>query len=293
MNTPTLQSACQCEIEGGNPYVPRPARIVNILVESDARDTRTFELEWIHRGDADRFHYRPGQFAELSIFGAGEAPISITSSPTQRNLQFCIKRMGVVTTAIHQRQVGDVIGVRGPYGNTFPVEDFRGKNVVFVAGGIGLAPLRSVITYLLDPANRGDYGDITILYGARSPGDLLFKYDLCAWGDRPDVQYHETVDRAAGGYTGRVGFVPALVSEIAPSPANTVALTCGPPIMIKFVLQGLTKLGFAPAQIITTLEMRMKCGIGKCGRCNIGHHYVCIEGPVYSYEQLLAMPQEF
>ncbi len=276
-----------------NPYEPRPMRIIRITDESSARDTRTFELEWVHAEDDRAFNHLPGQFAEISIFGAGEAPISITSSPTQPHLQFCVKRMGVVTTALHYKAEGDVVGVRGPYGNTFPLEQFIGKNVVFIAGGIGLAPLRSLINYMLYEKNRPQYKDITIIYGARTPGDLLFKYDLDDWRQRADVLYHETVDRAAAGYTGRVGFVPALLKEIAPSPDNTMAVTCGPPIMIKFVLQDLTKLGFTPAQIITTLEMRMKCGIGKCGRCNIGKHYVCIDGPVFSYEQLLQMPGEY
>jgi len=275
------------------PYEPRPMRIIRITDESSARDTRTFELEWVHSEDDCAFNHLPGQFAEISIFGAGEAPISITSSPTQPNLQFCVKRMGVVTTALHYKAEGDVVGVRGPYGNTFPLEQFIGKNVVFIAGGIGLAPLRSLIKYMLFEKNRPQYKDITIIYGARTPGDLLFKYDLVDWRQRADIRYHETVDRAAAGYAGRVGFVPALLKEIAPSPYNTMAVTCGPPIMIKFVLQDLTKLGFTPAQIITTLEMRMKCGIGKCGRCNIGKHYVCIDGPVFSYEQLLQMPGEY
>ncbi|HPB30787.1 MAG TPA: FAD/NAD(P)-binding protein, partial [Candidatus Sumerlaeota bacterium] len=231
-----------------NPYEPRPMRIIRITDESSARDTRTFELEWVHAEDDRAFNHLPGQFAEISIFGAGEAPISITSSPTQPHLQFCVKRMGVVTTALHYKAEGDVVGVRGPYGNTFPLEQFIGKNVVFIAGGIGLAPLRSLINYMLYEKNRPQYKDITIIYGARTPGDLLFKYDLDDWRQRADVLYHETVDRAAAGYTGRVGFVPALLKEIAPSPDNTMAVTCGPPIMIKFVLQDLTKLGFTPAQ---------------------------------------------
>jgi len=276
-----------------NPYLPWPARIVKITEESANRDTRTFELEWVHPEHDAAFNHQPGQFAELSIYGAGEAPISITSSPTQPNLQFCIKQMGVVTTAIHQREVGDIIGVRGPYGNSFPLAAMEGKKALFVAGGIGLAPLRSVINYILDRSNRARYADVTILYGARSPGDLLFKEELKAWGERNDVGYYETVDAATEGYSGRVGFVPALLDEVAPSPEETVALTCGPPIMIKYVMEGLTRLGFRPDQIITTLEMRMKCGIGKCGRCNIGRHYVCIDGPVFSYEQLLAMPREY
>ncbi len=287
------KTACQCHQEGENPYLPYPARIIKITEESSNRDTRTFELEWVHPEHAEAFRHQPGQFAELSIFGSGEAPISITSSPTQPNLQFCIKRMGVVTTAIHRLKTGDIMGVRGPYGNRFPVDEMEGKKILFVAGGIGLAPLRSVINYLLHPSNRDRYADITILYGARSPGDLLFKEELKQWTGRADVAYYETVDRAAGGYSGRVGFVPALLKELAPAPEETVALTCGPPIMIKFVMDGLTALGFQPNQMITTLEMRMKCGIGKCGRCNIGHHYVCIDGPVFTYEQLLAMPKEY
>jgi sulfhydrogenase subunit gamma (sulfur reductase) len=286
-----LKTPCECGI--ANPYEPWPARIIKITVESEARDTKTFEMEWVEAEHAEKFKHRPGQFAELSIFGAGEAPISITSSPTQPNLQFCIKQMGVVTTAIHERGIGDVIGIRGPYGNEFPVDKMEGKNVLFIAGGIGLAPLRSVINYLLDPSNRAKYKNVSILYGARSPGDLLFKNELKEWTDRADVEYHETVDRASDGYTGRVGFVPALLEELAPSPQETIALTCGPPIMIKFVMQGLEKLGFEPWQMVTTLENRMKCGIGKCGRCNIGRHYVCIDGPVFTQEQLLAMPQEF
>ncbi|HOE63730.1 MAG TPA: FAD/NAD(P)-binding protein [Candidatus Sumerlaeota bacterium] len=268
-------------------------RIVRITVESSTRDTRTFELEWVNPEDGRAFLYLPGQFAELSVLGSGEAPISITSSPTQPNLQFCIKRMGVVTTAIHYMKEGDTLGVRGPYGNTFPLDLFKGKNILFIAGGIGLAPLRSVINYMLDDSHRKDYKDITILYGARTPGDLLFKYDLKAWGERPDVAYLETVDRAAAGYAGRVGFVPALLDQTAPKPKDTVAITCGPPIMIKYVLKSLTELGFPPEMIITTLEMRMKCGIGKCGRCNIGKYYVCIDGPVFSYAQLQKMPKEY
>jgi len=276
-----------------NPYKSFPMKIVKITDESANNDTRTFELEWENPEHKKKFQHLPGQFAELSIFGAGEAPISITSSPTQPRLQFCIKRMGVVTTAIHHLNVGDVIGVRGPYGNTFPLEDFKGKNVVFIAGGIGLAPLRSLINYMLDESNRSDYKDITILYGARSPGDLLFKYELESWAKRKDAKYEETVDKASGDYKGREGFVPTLLGEISPSPENTMAVTCGPPIMIKFVLQGLTKMGFKPSQIVTTLEMRMKCGIGKCGRCNIGKYYVCIDGPVFTYEQLMDMPKEY
>lgn len=268
-------------------------KIVKITKESANGDTRTFEMQWMNPEDDEAFNHFPGQFAELSVLGSGEAPISITSSPTQPNLQFCIKKMGVVTTAIHYMKEGDVFGVRGPYGNWFPFEEMKGKNIFFIAGGIGLAPLRSLINFMLHESNRADYKDICIIYGARSPGDLLFKYELEDWRHRPDVEYIETIDRAAPGWEGNVGFVPAIMNERAPSPENSVAVTCGPPIMIKFVLQGLTDLGFKPGQLVTTLEMRMKCGIGKCGRCNIGNKYVCIDGPVFNYEQLLKMPREY
>jgi sulfhydrogenase subunit gamma (sulfur reductase) len=279
--------------EQRNPYKPYLARIIRIEVESAVRDTRTFTLEFLDDSAREKFQYLPGQFAELSIAGIGEAPISITSSPTQTHAEFCIKRIGLVTRAIHNLSVGDTIGVRGPYGNTFPLEAMEGKNIIFVAGGIGLAPLRSLINYMLDSQHRSRYKEIVIIYGARSPGDLLFKRELKQWAERKDVEYHETVDKADETYSGKEGFVPQLMEEVAPNPTNAIALTCGPPIMIKFVLQGLTRLGFTPDQIITTLEMRMKCGIGKCGRCNIGRYYVCIDGPVFSYKQILEMPQEY
>lgn len=276
-----------------NPYIPYPAEILDIRTESKAKDTRTFVVNFTDAEIRSRFKYKPGQFAEVSILGKGEAPISITSSPLQENIEFCIKRMGVVTKAIHNLKVGDKFGVRGPYGNCFPLSDWKGKNLIYIAGGIGLAPLRSVINTTIHPSERGNFGDISIIYGARSWGDLLFKPELAEWGKREDIKYYETVDRASDGYTGKVGFVPSLLNEVAPKPDNAIAITCGPPIMIKFVLQNLAKLGFTNDQIWTTLEMRMKCGIGKCGRCNIGNKYVCIDGPVFSLTMLEDMPKEY
>jgi sulfite reductase subunit B len=277
-----------------NPYLPYIATIKKIKIESVAKDTKTFDVV-IDDGNAKaNFKHRPGQFAELSVFGYGEAPISITSSPTQKEaLQFCVKKMGVVTGALHSLSEGDKIGIRGPYGNVFPIDMMKGKNIVFVAGGIGLAPLRSLINYMLDENNRKDFKDITIIYGARSPGDLLFKYELAEWEKRPDLTYHVTVDKGDDNWQGKVGFVPTLLKEVTPKSKDTVALTCGPPIMIKFVLKDLLDLGFKDEDIITTLEMRMKCGIGKCGRCNIGRVYVCRDGPVFSLAQLNQMPMEY
>lgn len=269
------------------------ATIKKIKIESDAKDTKTFDVVIDDEKARANFKHKPGQFAQISVFGYGEGPISITSSPTQESLEFCVKKMGVMTSALHSLSEEDKIGIRGPYGNSFPVDKMKGKNIVFVAGGIGLAPLRSLISYMLDEKNRKAFLDITIIYGARSPGDLLFKYELAEWGKRQDLSYHVTVDKGDDKWKGKVGFVPQLLKEVSPDSKDAVALTCGPPIMIKFVLKDLLDLGFKEEEIITTLEMRMKCGIGKCGRCNIGRVYVCKDGPVFSLAQLNQMPMEY
>ena len=279
---------------GVNPYVPYLAMITQITRETEANDVKTFRVEFRDPSAWERFRYMPGQFAEVSVFGVGEAPISITSSPTQQGyLEFSVKKMGQVTTALHYSPEGTVIGVRGPYGNTFPVADMQGKDIIFIGGGIGLAPLRSLINYVLSDEHRNEFGRVQIIYGARSSGDLVFKAELERWGARADLDQVVTIDRPEEGWTGRVGFVPAVLKEVAPRPDGAVAVTCGPPIMIKFVLSTLIELGFAPEQVVTTLEMRMKCGIGKCGRCNIGSKYVCRDGPVFTYRELLGMPQEY
>ena len=277
-----------------NPYLPHLAIIQDIIPETASHDVKTFRVVFAEPEVRDAFRYEPGQFAEVSVIGVGEAPISITSSPTQGGyLEFAVKRAGVMTTAMHYARPGDYLGIRGPYGNHFPYREMEGKKVVFIAGGIGLAPLRSLITFVLAPANRDRYGAVSIIYGARSPGDLVFKWELERWGRRDDLDLQVTVDQGDADWHGRVGFVPQVLRELAPRPENTVTVTCGPPVMIKFVLQALEGLGFAPDQVITTLEMRMKCGIGKCGRCNIGSRYVCQDGPVFSYRQLRQMPAEY
>jgi len=288
-----MAQAVEPEISA-NPYLPHPATIAQITRETEANDVKTFRVEFCDPSAWEQFHYRPGQFAEISVFGVGEAPISITSSPTQKGyLEFSVKKLGQVTTALHYSAEQTVIGVRGPYGNTFPVDMMQGKDLLFVGGGIGLAPLRSLINYVLSPEHRGEFGRVKIIYGARSSGDLVFKDELATWEKRDDIDLVVTIDRPEEGWSGRVGFVPAVLKEEAPSPEGMIAVTCGPPIMIKFVLSTLTELGFSPDQIVTTLEMRMKCGIGKCGRCNIGNKYVCLDGPVFTYRQLLSMPQEY
>jgi len=196
-----------------------------------------------------------------------------------------------VTTALHEMSPGDIVGIRGPFGNWFPYGEWKGKRLLFIGGGIGMAPLRSLLNFCLD--NRADYGPIDLIYGARTPQDLCFRSEFDDWRSAPDTRVFLTVDRGDESWQGNVGFVPAYLMDLAPSPANTIAITCGPPIMIKYVLESLEKLNFAPEQIYTTLEMKMKCGIGKCGRCNIGEKFVCIDGPVFSYAQLKELPPEF
>ena len=276
--------------EAGRLYVPNLAVIDRVVEET--WDTKTFRAVFTDERMRKDFTYHPGQFQEVSVFGVGEATFCLTSSPTRAGfIEFSAKKVGAVTVALHELSEGETVGIRGPYGNWFPHEELRGKHLVFVGGGIGMAPLRSLLSFCLD--RRSDYGHIDIFYGARTPGDLCYTREFDAWRNAPDTSLHLTVDRGDDRWTGKVGVVPAYVREVAPSPENAVAVTCGPPIMIKFTLPELTKLGFADEQIITTLEMKMKCGVGKCGRCNIGHTYVCLDGPVFTYAQLRHLPPEF
>ena len=219
---------------------------------------------------------------------------SITSSPTNKLYQeFSIKMCGQLTEHLHSLEVGDQITVRGPYGNNFPVEgeDLKGKNLLFIAGGIALAPLRSVINYVFD--NRENYGTVDILYGSRSADDLVQRKEIEeVWSKIPNVNIHLTIDREQEGWDGHVGFVPSYLKELN-FDTNRTALLCGPPIMIKFCLQALQEMGFSKEQVYTTLELRMKCGIGKCGRCNIGSKYVCKDGPVFRFDQIDELPPEY
>lgn len=272
-----------------NPYIPIPIKVERITVESRDKTLKTFDLTFVH--GEQKFSYLPGQFCELSILGKGEAPFGIASSPTEEGLKFTVNRLGVVTTALHHLEEGETIGIRGPLGNYYPVEEFKGKNVVIVGGGFAFTTLRALTIYLL--SNRGDYQDITVIYGARDPGLLLYKDDLEEWEKRSDINLVQTIDREVRGWNKRVGFVPTVTKEVAPTSKDAYAVVCGPPIMIKFTLPVLRELGFGPDKIITSLEMRMKCGIGKCGRCNIGSKYTCVDGPVFSFAQLEEMPKEY
>lgn len=268
-----------------------PSVAVITDVRTDTPDVKTFRV--LTPDGKKPFEHMPGQCAMLSIPGVGEALFSITSSPTNREyMEFSIKKCGCLTSWIHMLEPGQQITIRGPYGNGFPVEtELRGKDLLFIAGGIGLAPLRSVINYCLD--NRENYGKLQIIYGSRSKDDLVdYQEIIDEWMKAENVEVNLTIDREQEGWDGHVGFVPNYVKELSLDLGMTV-LMCGPPIMIKFSLAGLKELGFTDTQVYTTMELRMKCGIGKCGRCNIGNKYVCKDGPVFRFDELGELPDEY
>lgn len=272
-----------------NPYFPNLVKVDKITEETP--DVRTLKLIFQDDKLRESFTYKPGQFCEFTVFGVGEATFCLASSPTKKRYIECsVKRLGKVSNAIHQLEVGDLVGIRGPYGNGFPVDGLKKKNLIFVGGGIGLAPLRSLIWYVID--NRSDYGDVTIIYGARTVADLVYKNELDELGKSTNLIL--TVD--PGGETkdwkSKIGLVPKVLEEVNPSKENSVVITCGPPIMIKFTLMSLDKLKFSPENIITTLERHMQCGIGKCGHCMVGDKYVCKDGPVFTYAQIKEFPEE-
>ncbi len=275
-----------------NLYVPYRMRIAKVTEE--APGVKTFRLEFVDEQEGQRFSFKAGQFGEYSVYGEGESTFCIASSPTRKGYIECtFRQTGRVTSALADRDEGDIIGFRGPYGNIFPIDQWHGKKLLFIAGGIALPPMRCVIWNCLDL--RDKYGDVTIIYGARTVADLVYKHELAEWGSRSDVKLFTTVD--PGGETpdwkGRVGFVPTILEQVAPSAENTIAIVCGPPIMIKLTMPVLAKLGFTPEQIYTTLENRMKCGVGKCGHCNVGKVFVCKDGPVFTMAQLKDLPPEY
>ena len=260
-------------------------------IKEQTPDVKTFRVNALEGGKL--FEHKPGQCAMLCAPGVSEGMFSITSSPTNKEYQeFSIKRCGQLTEYLHSLKVGDQITVRGPYGNNFPVDtELKGKNLLFIAGGIGLAPLRSVINYVID--NRQDYGTVDILYGSRSADDLVGLDEIQnVWMNTPGINVHLTIDREQEGWDGHVAFVPTYVKELG-FDCNKTVLVCGPPIMIKFVLAALTDMGFSKEQAYTTLELRMKCGVGKCGRCNIGSKYVCKDGPVFRCDEVDELPDEY
>ena len=269
--------------------IPKVGVITDI--RKDTPDVKTFRV--VGLDGKKLFEHMPGQCAMVSVPGVGECMFSITSSPTNKEfMEFSIKKCGCVTEVLHAMEVGQQITVRGPYGKNFPVEeDFKGKDLLFIAGGIGLAPLRSVINYVRH--YRENYGKVVVVYGARSKDDLVDINEIqTEWVNEPNMEVYLTIDRPQDDWDGHVGFVPAYVKELGLNP-NMTAVLCGPPIMIKFTLAGLLELGFDKSNVFTTLELRMKCGIGKCGRCNVGDKFVCKDGPVFRMTELDELPNEY
>lgn len=269
--------------------IPQIAVVTDIRDETP--DVKTFRV--VGTDGKKLFSHVPGQCAMLSVPGVSEAMISITSSPTNTEyMEFSVKKCGCLSNWLHTMDVGQQIGVRGPYGNGFPVEtEFKGKDLLFIAGGIGLAPLRSVINYVRD--NRKNYGKVRIIYGSRSMDDLVAYREIDEeWMHTEGFEVNLTIDNPQVDWVGHVGFIPNFVKELQPDLGMTVIM-CGPPVMIKFTLAGLKELGFRDTQVYTTMELRMKCGIGKCGRCNIGDKYVCKDGPVFRFDELGELPAEY
>ncbi len=273
----------------GNPYRPMEATVLEVITET--HNIKTIRVTLDDPEVAASFHYEPGQVGQLSVFGAGESTFVINSPPSMKDyLQFSVMMAGEVTTVIHSLTKGDKVGVRAPLGRPFPYQLWKGKNIFFIGGGIGMAPIRTIMLHCLE--HKEDYGRISLLYGGRSPQDLAYSYELEDWINRPDLDCTLTIDREAEGWPHKVGMIPNVLRELAPSPDNTVAVLCGPPIMIKFTLMALDDLGFKHEDVYTTLEKRMKCGIGICGRCGIGGKYVCLDGPVFSQKELDELPPE-
>jgi NAD(P)H-flavin reductase len=278
-----------------NPFLPNLARLAEI--RDLAAGIKLFRCEFIDKETA--LHYRPGQFGFLSAIGVGEAPFGLAVSEARSGglAEFAVQRIGTVTEALHEMQPGDLVGVRGPMGNCFPMDQLKGdgdsgdRRIIILGGGIGLAPLRPVIQEILD--HRDEYGPLELFCAARSPELLVFREEFAEWGAAPRTTMHVTVDKGNDSWTGQVGLITQVLAQVAPSPDNAVAITCGPPIMIKFVLKELDRLGFAPEQVIMTLESKMKCGLGKCGRCNVGDQYICQDGPVFRYDQVKGFLEAF
>ena len=279
-----------------NPYLPYPVRIDQVTTETEDRNLKTFKLVFLNPEDEKKFAYKAGQFAELSLAGKGEIPIGIASSPTEEGyLLFTVNKVGLVSSALHNMKVGDIMGVRGPLGNWYPWETMEGKSLLIIGGGFAFTTLRSSIIYMLNSDNRPKFKDIHVVYGARTPGMLLYRDELAEWEKRSDIHMHITVDGTDDPeWKYHTGFVPTITEQKAPaSDGNTFAIVCGPPIMIKFTQPVLENLGYSDEHIIMSLENRMKCGIGLCGRCNIGKDFVCKDGPVFTLEQLNRMPKEY
>jgi sulfhydrogenase subunit gamma (sulfur reductase) len=276
------------ELNPDNPFRPEPARIVRMYHLTE--DVKFFQVRIADMDKALSFKYRPGQFAMVSVLGAGEAPFCISSTPSRPGLlEFCIRKVGTVTNALFNLRENDFIGLRGPYGNGFPLEKMRDKDILIVMGGLGVAPLRSVLLYCLD--NRDQFRRVILLHGAKKPSEMIFREEFLSLKEREDLECYLAVDGDdTGKWTENVGVVTTLFPKMKDiDPQNTYSLVCGPPVMYKFVLKELVKLNFPKDQILMTLERRMKCGVGKCGHCAIDYIYTCLDGPVFTYWDVIHM----
>ena len=263
--------------------LPNLATITEMLDLAD--DIKLVKIQLDDPQEQENFIYEPGQFAEVSVFGVGESPFGLASSYKKGEaIEFAVNRVGTVTDALFRLDVGDQLGVRGPLGTGFPMERYQGKDILVLGGGIGGAPLRPIIQTIIQ--NRSDYGKVKILWAARNPELLVFTDEYDYWREQTDFEMFITVDHAPENWEYEEGLITTLLEKIKPSPNNTISVTCGPPIMIKFAMISLEKLGFKPEQNWVTLEAKMKCGIGKCGRCNLGEKFICIDGPVFCFSEV-------
>ena len=278
-----------------NLYQPMPMRVERVINETSDLTLKSFELTFENQADQKAFFekYNPGQFCQFSVFGKGEAPFGIASAAWEGAfVRFTVQNVGSLTQTIHNLQPGDLVGIRGPLGNGFPLDKLKGRNLVIIGGGCAFSTLYALTKHIMYKAHRKDYGQLTIVYGARNSGLCLYKADIESWYDRSDMVVHQAIDVPEEGWDHHVGYVPDVVRKVAPAPRKASAIVCGPPIMTKFTLPILSELGFPAKEIYTSLEKRMKCGVGKCGRCNIGSKYVCKDGPVFTLAELQELPQD-
>ena len=277
------------QTEGDINFVPKLATIIKKVPMTSMETLFEIKLD-----DGSELNHKPGQFAEVSVFGIGEAPISLSSSPTKKEtFEVCVRKLGNVTTKLHQLNVGDKVGIRGPFGNGFDVESLKGKDLLFVAGGLGIAPLRSLINYVLDDSNRKDFGRVYLLYGCKEPKELLFSDELVSIDSKENVEFKPTVNWCPENevWSGNIGVITTLIPQVSFDPEKTLAILCGPPVMYKFVIADLKKRNVPDDHIIMSLERRMKCGVGKCGHCQINQIYVCKDGPVFNYSKIKGVPE--
>jgi sulfhydrogenase subunit gamma (sulfur reductase) len=278
-----------------NSYEPIAMRIERVITETSDGSLKSFELMFERDSDRKQFfkQYHPGQFCQLSIFGKGEAPFGVASAAWEGDfVRFTIQKVGSFTRFMHTMQAGDKIGMRGPLGNGFPIDEWKGMDLVVIGGGCAFSSLYAMTKHVMHPDQRKNYKRIIVIYGARTSGLCMYKPDIEHWHERDDIEVHQAIDVPEEGWKFHVGFVPAVTKQVSPNPKNTVAVLCGPPVMIKYTLPILTELGFPPQRIYTSVEKRMKCGIGKCGRCNIGPKYICKDGPVFTLQELQVLPNE-